>query len=94
MHLLLGSGNISYIELNTISNNSFPKSFGKSHVATSHGREWTLLWRVLAVQCPLQMSSLSHWYSTSTVTDHDDGIYCTGIALRDKNTPNSNLANI
>jgi len=42
------------------SNKSSPKSFGKSRVATPHGRKWTRPLRVPAVQCPLQTSPISH----------------------------------
>jgi len=41
-------------------NKSFPKSFGKSHVAIPHGREWTRpLHVLLSVQCPLQASPIT-----------------------------------
>ena len=40
-------------------NNSSPKSFGKSRVATSHGREQSRPLLLLIVQCPLQTSSIA-----------------------------------
>jgi len=53
--------------------------------------------RELAGQCQLQMSPISQptvGYATSTPHRHDDGIYRASIALRGKNTPNSNLADL
>jgi len=53
-------------------NKSSPKSFGKSRIATPHGREWTRPLHVLAVQCPLQMSPITQlpvWYIHSTQRD-------------------------
>jgi len=43
-----------------------------------------------------RVQSLSHRYATSTQhrRTHDAGIHRTSIALRDKNTPNSNLAEL
>jgi len=38
----------------------FPKSFGKSQIATPHGREWTWsLLVLLSVQCSMQTSSIT-----------------------------------
>jgi len=52
--------------------NLLQKSFGKSRVATPHGREWTRPLRVLAVQCPLQTSPVTQppvRYIHTTQTD-------------------------
>ena len=40
-------------------NKSSPESFGKSRTATPHSRKWTRPLRVLAVQCPQQMSPMN-----------------------------------
>jgi len=45
--------NLMYYEYNK----SSPKSSGKSHISTSHGREWTHPLHVLTKQCPLQQTS-------------------------------------
>jgi len=52
---------------------SFPKSFGKSHVAIPYDREWTRPLRVLlSVQCSLQVSPTRH-YSFSSLFDANCG---------------------
>jgi len=74
-------------------NKSSPKSFGKSHVSTLHGREWTCL--LYNAHCT-RVQSYSHRYVTSTPhrQTHDDGKYCASIVSCKKNISNSNLADI
>jgi len=65
-------------------NHSWRKSFGKSHIATPHRREWTHPLRVQAVQCPLQTSPITQLpvrYIHITRRTHNDGIYCASISM-------------
>jgi len=56
---LVTNQNRVQLQIVTYNNKSSRKSFGKSHVATPRGREWTRPLCVLAVQCPLQTSPIT-----------------------------------
>jgi len=62
-------------------NKSSPKSFGKSRIATPHGKKkWTRLLRVLAVQWPLQTSPVTA--ASMLHPHHTDGHTTTALAYR------------
>jgi len=95
MHInnrIINSTSTSLI-ISLTSNTPSPMSFGKSHIATPHGRKWTRLLHVLAVQCPLQTSPITQssvCYIHTTQMDTRRW-HIRGMASHDKNASNLNL---
>jgi len=87
--------NVLIIVLTSAPQSHFGRAASPSLMASCRG--WSHPLHVLAVQCLLQMSPITQplvCYIDATLTDTRWCIHSTSIALHDRNTPNSNLADI